>query len=397
MKDKDIYDLLNEIDINEEDLEVEEMETNDIEKMKVLNNVKGKIKSSNKNKKTKKGIAIASILGITVISSAVVYNSDSILASDIPIIKNIFNILGYNKGFSENANTINIYDENKNGSITIEEVLFDGKNIFLTYKVETEEDMDTILSLWPDMQVINKDTNKYIGCFGRGQQDEKINNNTFIGTAQFQLDEQATNIGINLTFKDLEYALFDKEYFKENDYDYNFEHATIKKLKGKWKFNLETKALDNKSYNINKTSKEEDTNLTINFDNIRISPVTSEIDISYSLNDISKEYEILKNEFHRFSVELKIKDDLGNEYNNISGSSRGTKDFIKGTVIIDKLNEDAKKLYITPYYSVGKNGGQAIINKDGTSETIEYTPIEKIAQLNNREFETIEINLENLR
>ena len=77
---KDIYDLLNEIDVDIENMNIEEMETNDIEKIKVLNNVKSKIKSKKKNKR-RKGIAIASVLAIGVITLNLFVSKNSILAS----------------------------------------------------------------------------------------------------------------------------------------------------------------------------------------------------------------------------------------------------------------------------------------------------------------------------
>ena len=102
----------------EDEMEIEEMETNDIEKMKVINEVKNKIKSNEKKKKRKKGIAIASILTIGIISTSIILSSNSILAGNMNIIQNIFNMFGYNKDFEEKADKLNLYDENKYGNIT---------------------------------------------------------------------------------------------------------------------------------------------------------------------------------------------------------------------------------------------------------------------------------------
>ena len=57
---KDIYELLNDIDIDEKELE--EIEASEIEKGKVKRNVKQSIRMKKKMKSWKKGVAAASIL-----------------------------------------------------------------------------------------------------------------------------------------------------------------------------------------------------------------------------------------------------------------------------------------------------------------------------------------------
>ncbi len=56
---KDIYELLNDIDIDEKELE--EIEASEIEKEKVKRNVKQSIRTKKKMKSWKKGVAAASI------------------------------------------------------------------------------------------------------------------------------------------------------------------------------------------------------------------------------------------------------------------------------------------------------------------------------------------------
>lgn len=406
MKDKDIYDLLNEIDINEEDLEVEEMETNDIEKMKVLNNLKGKIKSSNKNKKAKKGIAVASILGIVIISSAVIYNSDSILASDIPIIKNIFNLFGYKKDFEENANQLNLYKESPNANVTINEALFDGKNIFLTYTIKTKEPMDYNLYSNVDLKIVGNESMNLIST-GGSTNEEKIDDYTIIGTIHRVINDRTdyskiskltNNISINILFDKVNYVNFDKQNYKEGDLDYNLANGEEKTINMKLDFDINLEALESDIYSVNKEIKDEKTNLNIFMDSIAISPIAVEIKYTWDTQNVFDNYKELKENPNILTIMLNLEDDLGNKYKSISlsGGLMSGNNYIQTYFdMFDKIDKDAKKLYIKPYYHI--SNGEYALDEDGTTEFIEFRINDEIQQLNKKEIGKVEINLKSLK
>ncbi|MDD1371164.1 DUF4179 domain-containing protein, partial [Bacillus sp. MHSD17] len=86
---KDIYELLNDIDIDEKELE--EIETSEIEKEKVKRNVKQSIRTKKKMKSWKKGVAAASILvGLSVATLGIGFPT---YAGGLPIVGDIFRFL----------------------------------------------------------------------------------------------------------------------------------------------------------------------------------------------------------------------------------------------------------------------------------------------------------------
>ncbi|MCR9019631.1 DUF4179 domain-containing protein, partial [Bacillus paranthracis] len=86
---KDIYELLNDIDIDEKELE--EIEASEIEKEKVKRNVKQSMRTKKKMKSWKKGVAAASILvGVSVAMLGIGFPT---YAGGLPIVGDIFRFL----------------------------------------------------------------------------------------------------------------------------------------------------------------------------------------------------------------------------------------------------------------------------------------------------------------
>ena len=402
---KDIYDLLNEIDVDIENMNIEEMETNDIEKIKVLNNVKSKIKSKKKNKR-RKGIAIASVLAIGVITLNLFVSKNSILASDIPIIQGIFNMFGYGQDFEKEANKINLYQENEHGRITITEALFDGKNIFLAYTIKLNEPSDDILYDGLDLQLNNVD-NKALRIGGGSSGTEKIDDYTYVGTTHRSLDNLkdtelnmhlANNISIKANFEDLRVINFDNEKYKEDDIIYNIENGKESSM-GSWSFDIDLQALDSDIYNINKSVVAEDTNIDVTIDKVRKSPIGFEIRYIWDIENLPEEYKLLKENRNILTIMLKAKDDLGNEYEEIAlttSSVNENKDY--GLALFNNIDKNAKKLYVTPYYGISSSGGEVAFDANGNAQTVTtYETPEDYKSLKGIELDTIEIDLKNLK
>ncbi|MEG2936139.1 MAG: DUF4179 domain-containing protein [Clostridium sp.] len=93
------------------------------------------------NKKSKRrAIAVAAL---ATACTAVLGGTITTYAEDIPIVRDIFKALNnkvYN-GYKENANEVNITKTYKGTSVTINDAVFNGSTITLTYTIKANKDL----------------------------------------------------------------------------------------------------------------------------------------------------------------------------------------------------------------------------------------------------------------
>ena len=139
---KDIYELLNDVDIDES--EIDTMDVSEFEKEKVKKHLRKLLK---KNKGWKKKGLIAAALCCAVIGSiGAVGIKNPAYAAEIPIVGDIFRFLdngrtGVYDKYKENANEINVTKESNGVAITIKDAIFDGKTITYTYEIKSDKDL----------------------------------------------------------------------------------------------------------------------------------------------------------------------------------------------------------------------------------------------------------------
>ncbi|WHT48769.1 DUF4179 domain-containing protein [Sporosarcina thermotolerans] len=124
---KDIYDHLN--DINMDASQFEEEEVSAAEKAKVMMDLKRKIIKRPKPVRWRK-MAVAASISIGLSSAALFGLSFTSFAQEIPIIGQVFkwfNDDGFFENYSEHANTLSMTQEDNGISITLNEAVFDGK------------------------------------------------------------------------------------------------------------------------------------------------------------------------------------------------------------------------------------------------------------------------------
>ncbi len=153
---KDIYELLNDINIDEN--EFEEMEVSELEKAKVKNTLKKSINKKRKMKSWKKNVVVASILvGLSATTFGLTFPA---YAKNIPVIEDIFRFFdngrtessidsndvkdeekGLYYNYKQFSNEINLTKESNGIKITVNDAVFDGKTVTLTYSIESEQDL----------------------------------------------------------------------------------------------------------------------------------------------------------------------------------------------------------------------------------------------------------------
>lgn len=174
---KDVYDYLN--DINVDTSQFEGGAVSEAEKEKVKMELKRKIRKP-KPAKWRRMAAIASI-SIGLSSAALFGLSFTSFAQEIPLLGNLFQVFNSNGlygSYDENSETLAITKEDNNGiNITMNEAIFDGKALYMTYTIESDRDLgeSPILKGIPTMldsssavfstehELKKSEENKYVG------------------------------------------------------------------------------------------------------------------------------------------------------------------------------------------------------------------------------------------
>lgn len=354
---RDIYEIFNEINI--EDDELIEIEVDELERKRVKKKLKYTI---NKRKSKQKYIIAASIISMFFLGGLYSY------ADNIPIVDDIFKLFsedkeGFYDQYKNNSTKIGITVEDKGTEVTINEGVFDGHNIDLTFTIKSNKDLGENISLLDKIKVKG-----YEKSGGTGKSEfKKVDKNIYVGHINhslFDFTGDDESIDIDLKVKGIV------------NMDSNEDI-----LKGKWNFKLklknfkERKLIDVENYN--------DDELTINFDNLEITKTSMFLSYNQIVSRGARDY------WSDIDVEIEVRDDLGNTYiifdNGVEGDDKLNKTYRK---TISAINGGSKKLYITPIVRYKKlkgiTKGEEEKNMDEIFEAMDWK--EKVLR-------TIEINL----
>ncbi|MEK4486087.1 DUF4179 domain-containing protein [Psychrobacillus sp. FSL H8-0484] len=321
------YKKLVELNIDE----IEPVEVSVFEEQRVKQYIMGRKKKTN----VFKYIAIvASItIGATIATSFAVPS----LASQIPIFNNIMSYFSdensYNSNFTDVATDISQVKSSNGVSIIIEDAVYDGSSITVSYAIETDKDLglNPRTSAMFDVQ----------GAEGMGSTGtiEKVNETTYVGT------EKITPI-FNGSKPDTIEISWEPDAFVITE--------TNESIIGDWQFAFELPALVNKKELVNQSVTNNGVTVKIN---------------SYETNDLSTvihyeqtvEKHVLE-EWPEVTVEIiNVQDDLGNKYSvdGNGGTSRDNGLSFKWSSTIKSIDPNAKSITIIPviYFSFGSGKG----------------------------------------
>ncbi|MDZ5472829.1 DUF4179 domain-containing protein [Bacillus sp. 31A1R] len=329
---KDIYELLNDIDIDEN--EFEEMEVTEIEKARFKSNLKKSIKQKKKRFRWKKSAAAVAIIGLSVVSFGLTFPT---YAANIPLVGDIFRFIdggktGIYDQYKEHSTEVNLSKESQGIKITLNDIIFDGKTVSVTYLIESEHELEVEPNYKPGDE-INPFAQPFLVIKGEqgwsgNSKFSKIDNNHYaaITTASINKFTEKKEIDVELLLSGIT--------TKSN-----------KVLQGDWSFDLGViKATDNNVQVINQSSEKD--GVTVEVGKITTTPMSF---IVYSNHTISEE---VKEKWPFAEVDLQVKDDLGNQYHGEWNG--GWSDDEKGVTFgnskaFGKLDPKATKLIITPH------------------------------------------------
>lgn len=341
---KDVYELLNEVNIDEN--EIEEMEVSDLEKEKVKTNLRKVLK---RNRKFKTGWKVAVAAGFLIIGGVVTIGiTNPAYASEIPVIGDIFRFLNNGKTgvydkYKENASEINMSRECNGVTVTIKDAVFDGQTITYTYEIKSDKDLGEKPFISKGGPILTVDG--YMGGAGGGSITEKVGENTYIGQDNDTLNKEMDEVKFKINIREIS--------------DMAGKEGEDKSVKGNWDFELSLKAVEREKKIINKTTEKGGIKATI--DSI------TDTGMAFIVNYSQETPKGLNNKWYFQSLELEIRDDLGNVYKGDGGSGHGEENSTKINCnsTFPKINDKAKKLIITPKMNLSNEGGGVKADENG--------------------------------
>ncbi|WHY78495.1 DUF4179 domain-containing protein [Neobacillus sp. WH10] len=354
---KDIYELLNDLNIDEN--EFEEMEVNELEKAHIKRSLKKEINKKKKRNSWKKSVTAASIIVGLSVTTFVAYPA---YAGNIPVIEDIFRFFDNGKpGFynnkkenSQNKETglyydykkfsseLNITKESNGVKITINDAVFDGKTLTLTYTIESEQDLGNADITMPRITGMK--------AYGGTGKTSKIDTNKYVGI---------------LTVSNIEDKKLDVAHINwDIDHIQNPDNQTV--IKGDWKFAFSLNATDSKIQLTDGIAEKNGVKVSIG--KISFNPM------SFTVYYDQEVTEMVKNKWDGVDVELEIKDDLGNIYSgeDNGGMRKDSSYHVSGSKTFEKLDPNATKLIITPHITLrdynSDNFASVEITNDGKKE-----------------------------
>lgn len=369
---KDIYELLNEVNIDED--EFEEMDVSEFEKAKVKSILKKSIVKKKKRIGWKmKVVSVAMILGLSVTTIGVAFPA---YAVNLPIIGDVFRFLDNGKtgvydNYKEFSTEMNLTQESNGIKMTINDAVFDGNTISITYSIESKKDLDEeFIMLRTSMPEI-KGTSSMTGSFDFS----KVDDHHYVGLSKFTPLDSPINSKKAIDIK-----------WKINSF---YLEGSEKSVEGDWEFAFSLKSTDNQVQLSNEGSERNDVNVTV--EKVTFTPMSFIVHYNHTVSEKSG---LASSDI---DIELEVRDDFGKVYSGEDNGGTGKDDYtMSWSKTYEKLDPKATKLIVTPMvtwtsYDTNEFGGE-----ESTENGVTITQNNTVSNFMREEFvlEDIVIELE---
>lgn len=340
---KDIYELLNDVDIDEDEIDENEIDNIKVAYIEKLRIKKALRKTIKKDKSwNKKAIIAASLIFAMIGCVGVIGIANPTYATDIPIVGDIFRFLdndrtGVYDKYKENANEINVTKESNGNSITIKDAIFDGRTLTYTYEIKSNKDLGESPTLGNGGIKIED----YKGGLSGSSGTQRVNKNTYVGQDTYTIDEERKKIDFQLKIKSVT---------EMNGVESN-------RIKGKWNFRISLSALQSTKEAVNKGTEKDGIKVNIN----AISKTTATFSIDFSQSITKK----VKEKWFDVSTDLEVRDNLGNVYKGEGNGGSGDETTLNFRETFGKLDVTAHQLIITPKIHMSNTGGGVQTDESG--------------------------------
>ncbi|MFC7679003.1 DUF4179 domain-containing protein [Paenibacillus sp. GCM10028914] len=346
-----LYKLLNEVELDEK--EFTQLEVNDIEKAKFKNQLKQRIvKKKRKRMGRVQAVVVASlVMGISATLIGLAYPA---YAGSIPIVRDIFKFIdGDRAGLYENykqfSTAIGISEKSKGVEITINDAIYDGESIVLTYSIQSERPLGENPFLH-DVTSSLKDANGMTW----GSETTKVDDHNYVG--MLTIGNFGQDVG------DTAHLVWDINSIVVEETD--------TRIKGNWRFAVSVDATEQHSQQVHKSLEED--GIKVSIEQITETPMSV---IVYARQQI--EQKVLEKWDH-IDLDFTMTDDVGNVYEGVGLGSRGEVNDLSTGKTFGKIDDRATKLTIVPHlrlvaFSTTPGEQKEEINSFGESVTTTST------------------------
>jgi hypothetical protein len=313
---------------------------------------KSQLRATNKWKKQVAAAAAAVIIGTTAFGIAF-----STQAKEIPVIGNIFAYLSESKmgnyaEYKDFSKSLEMVQENKGIKLTLNDAIYDGTTVMLTYTMVSEEDLgdEIIVDDWLNIK-------GYKGGMTGSSGVYQVGDKTYIGFIRISIDEVREELNVKYNI--------DRLYSRLNNSKGDFN------IKGNWDFKFNIKKTDTDILMANKGAIKD--GVKVNVDKITFTPMSTIIHYSQQIPK-----EVLEGYFGAYTVLAEVKDDLGNVYSGEGNGGSGKRTLMNFTATYEKVDKNATKLIITPkvgFEVLGEDGHRTIgphILESDEKEVLDY-------------------------
>lgn len=274
-------------------------------------------------------------------------------AKEIPIIGNVFAYLSeYKTGnyaeYKDFSKSLDMVQQDKGIKFTLNDAIYDGTTVMLTYSMESEEDLGEEVIVADDLKIKG-----YHGGMGGSGGVYKVKDNTYIGFIRISISEAGDELNVKYNI--------DRLHNSNDDFD----------IKGNWDFKFNIKKTDTDILMANKSVAQE--GIKLNVEKITFTPMSTIIHYSQELSQ-----EVLEGYFDGYTELVEVRDDLGHVYSGQENGGSGVDTLMKFSSTYEKIDKNATKLIITPKVSfsvLGEDGHRIIgphILKGDEKEVLDY-------------------------
>lgn len=319
-REKDIYKLMNEVQVDIDSYEEEKLSEIEKKKMKksIMQSLNREIGKSIKSYYQKRGLIVASALIVAV----GVLGSENVQGAIHLLTYSIAQGLGIEKDLASYTEVLNQAITKNGATIQLNEVILNNDELIVTSTIKVDEKLEhSFAHTGTDIFINGKEAN-----LSGGGGSSKVDDYTVTEVMTYQLDEKVQkelegDIDIKIVMKDI--------------------RAESKTYKGKWEFEFTVNGDE-----LRADTKEMPLGYAFKLDEEQTVQL-----IKYTHNDIGdKIYYDRGDKPISYDLELRGEDNLGNEIHFcLDHESRGKGVLELSTVLGDPLPEEATSLILTPY------------------------------------------------
>ena len=364
---KGIYKFFNDVQLDKK--EFTELDVSEFEKAQVKKRLKQSLK---KKKKRVRWPQIAVAMLFIGLSGAILGYTFPANAGSIPIVRNIFQFIDGERyslyeNYKEFSTAIELSDVSKGVEISINDALYDGETIFVTYSLKSKKKLgehprihDTSSSL--------KDADGMTW----GSEIKRVDDYNYVG--MLTVGNFGTNVG------DTAYLVWDIDKILME------ESNTI--INGHWRFAFSVEATTKYTQLVNQSSTLD--GIKVSIKQITHTPMSTIVYVRQQLDQHILDY------WDNIDLDFTMIDDLGNNYDGLGHGSRGYPNDLRTGKTFGKVDERATTLKIMPYVRLMKssvNDDEPIEEKNAFGETVSRNSTVEVEDYKEINLEPIVIEL----